>query len=236
MSFSKKDVLEYMDSCLFSSPYFVFPNLGHGYFFPVSSKLNLFADENRWAIVFEKTGFHNRMQEITREINYYGNCLINLESYLDFDSNVKSLSLSEGDIEDFVRMSNNDCSVRINNKFHTINIDNCSGVKSLIDELDEFLVVELLRCLLVSECDALFAQEKELRLCIPKNLPKLMEIKEWHHKEYHCYDGTIEGTKPSDYETFELIATVLSSKDINLFKPTLPANNHWSFWPQSGSL
>ena len=55
------------------------------------------------------------------------------------------------------------------------------------------------------------ATEDELRMSIPIDLPFLMKIDEWHHKSYYEYD---ESNKPSTYETFNLIADVLISKNV----------------------
>ncbi|MBS1503000.1 MAG: hypothetical protein JST32_13115, partial [Bacteroidetes bacterium] len=43
-------------------------------------------------------------------------------------------------------------------------------------------------------------------------------------------------TRPSTYETWQQIAKVISTGDILRYKPTLPANTHWKYWPDSGSL
>ena len=38
----------------------------------------MYADDKRWAIVFEQTGYHNKDLDVEIQLNYYGNCLINL--------------------------------------------------------------------------------------------------------------------------------------------------------------
>lgn len=42
--------------------------------------------------------------------------------------------------------------------------------------------------------------------------------------------------RPSSYETWQLIARVIISGDVSLYKPTLKPNSHWSNWPESGSM
>ena len=42
--------------------------------------------------------------------------------------------------------------------------------------------------------------------------------------------------RPSVYETFQLLAKVISTGDISIYKPTLSANSHWKNWEESGSL
>ncbi|MEL6592047.1 MAG: hypothetical protein AAFQ68_18275, partial [Bacteroidota bacterium] len=77
---------------------------------------------------------------------------------------------------------------------------------------------------------ALRATEAEIRAMIPADLPKLMEIGQYHHKSRYEPSGL-----PSTYETYQMIAKVLCQQDSSLWQPTLPANNHWSNW-ESGSL
>jgi hypothetical protein len=45
-----------------------------------------------------------------------------------------------------------------------------------------------------------------------------------------------EDDRPSSYETWQQVATVLASGDTSHYRPTLPPNTHWSNWPDSGSL
>jgi hypothetical protein len=43
-------------------------------------------------------------------------------------------------------------------------------------------------------------------------------------------------SRPSSYETWQLLTKVITTGDINLYKPTLPPNTHWTNWPDSGSM
>jgi hypothetical protein len=42
--------------------------------------------------------------------------------------------------------------------------------------------------------------------------------------------------RPGAYETWKQIANVIITGDISFYKPTLPANTHWTKWPNSGNL
>jgi hypothetical protein len=46
----------------------------------------------------------------------------------------------------------------------------------------------------------------------------------------------LENNSPSSYETWQQIAKVIVTGDINNYKPTIPPNTHWINWPDSGSL
>jgi hypothetical protein len=74
-----QDVVNYLDNCVIDEPYCFFMDLQHGYFCTANSRLTLSADETRWAIVFEKNGYANRRLRIGVELNFFGNCLCNLD-------------------------------------------------------------------------------------------------------------------------------------------------------------
>jgi hypothetical protein len=86
------------------------------------------------------------------------------------------------------------------------------------------------------------ATDSELYTCLPEDLPKIGIINSWHHQSYYIYDpfndrnGEVMGVAPSSYETFPMIAKVLVSENMSDYRPTLPANNHWSNWPNAGGL
>lgn len=243
ISYTKEEILNTLDDCKY---YNWFLDLEHGYFYTAGSRINLFADDNRWAIVFEKSGFGNRSGRAEIELNYFGNCLKNLDraglndKYI---SNSKYIILIlgeefekiEGDFElvskeaKVIKVRNTELPIEHNSEKYFAkgieiqdfdNPDNLIDYPSLIRYLDE-------------ENPELFrASEKELKTCLPKDLPFLMKIDKWHHKSYSEYGGD----KPSSYETFHLIADVLVSKNINSWKPTLDPNNDWRNWSEAGSL
>lgn len=45
-----------------------------------------------------------------------------------------------------------------------------------------------------------------------------------------------EDNRPGAYETWQQIASVLEANDPSLYKPSLPANTHWSHWQESGNI
>jgi uncharacterized protein DUF7003 len=77
--FSAKDVVDCLDKCIIDEPYCFFMDLQHGYFHTANSRLTLYADESRWAIVFETNGYANRGGRIDLDLNFFGNCLRNLD-------------------------------------------------------------------------------------------------------------------------------------------------------------
>ena len=242
-NYTKQDILTALDDC---TTYNFFPDLEHGYFYTAGSRINLFADENRWAIVFEKSGFGNRSGRAEIELNYFGNCLLNLDRAGQdgmFVCNSKYLTLIDGDefekIEgDFELVSKEATKVKVRDQelaidhvhqnYHEkgIEIQDFDNPDELID------FPSLVRYLDETNPGVFRATDEELRTCIPMDLPFLMKIDAWHHRSYSEFGGN----KPSSYETFDLIADVLVSKNVEVWKPTLEVNNDWRNWPEAGGL
>ena len=79
--------------------------------------------------------------------------------------------------------------------------------------------------------DLLLADEDELRHRLPADLPRIMVLEEWWHRDPDRFDQL-----PSETETFQQLAQVLASGDVDAYRPTHAPNTHWSFWPESGWL
>src|SRR5688500_18039323 len=88
MSFTEKEILNQLDLAFKGIPNDKFPQVGpqdikynffldleHGYCKTAGSKIHLYADATRWAIVFEKSGYQNRAMRAEIELAYLGNCV-----------------------------------------------------------------------------------------------------------------------------------------------------------------
>ena len=251
-SYTKDDILNYLDNCVVYNLGCFFMDLEHGYFITANSRLSLFASDVHWAIVFEKSGFANRSYEIQLELNFFGNTLRNLEPgglYHHFNYNAKYFPLVDGDalseIEaDFEQLSTSATRVKLRGRPVPIPNTKTEYAKWIPDiltrEYPEHVAFEdVARFLAFEYADECRATEDELRTCLPDDpaLPLVAHIDEWHHRSYSNYDGNGPlGEKPSSYETFPLIADVLISGDAGRFRPTLAPTNHWSNWPEAGGL
>jgi hypothetical protein len=99
-SYTEQDILNYLDKAP-QNPYGFFMDLDHGYFATANSRLSLFADQSRWAIVFEKSGYANRASRMEIELNYFGNCLHNVDrggNVNQYECNAKWFELIEPDV------------------------------------------------------------------------------------------------------------------------------------------
>lgn len=251
-SYSQQEILNYLDECV-TRPGVFFMDLGHGYFSTANSRLSLFASNDSWAIVFEKSGFANRAYSIQLELNYFGNCLQNLKPCGEDAGhywNSQYFDLVDGDAlaeidADFEELSPSATHIQLRGKQVEIPVDKESYPEWIPDiltrEYPETIsfedVARYLAFQYEVECRATM---DELRTCLPdeSSLPLIGHIDQWHHREYHNYAGGNEpsGERPSSYETFPLIADVLVSGDMARFQPTEEPTNHWRHWPDAGSL
>jgi Uri superfamily endonuclease len=56
------------------------------------------------------------------------------------------------------------------------------------------------------------------------------------HKRLEQNEKERQSNSPGSYETWQMIAGVLATGDIAIYKPALAPNSHWSNWPDAGSL
>ena len=218
--FTAKDVVDYLDNCIIDEPYCFFMDLQHGYFYTANSRLTLYADESRWAIVFEKNGYANRGLRVEIELNFFGNCLHNLDRAGAEDHyvcNAKWVTLVDGDDLDeitshFEQVSLSATSVKVRGKHvqlpstkeryakwvPNIHADNGYCEQPTYQDLARFLAFEY--------ADLCRATDAEKRQCLPAALPEIMTVDEWHHRFYYRYksglDNVVMGDAPSTYETF----------------------------------
>lgn len=92
MPYSQQDILNYLDRYDQETHHF-FIDLEHPYFFTAGSRLTLYADKTRWAIVFEKSGYSTGSSSAEIEFAYFGNCLINLESEIPGTETTSNMSV-----------------------------------------------------------------------------------------------------------------------------------------------
>ncbi|HEY3492061.1 MAG TPA: hypothetical protein VGK43_03855, partial [Solirubrobacterales bacterium] len=74
-SYSALDILAQLDDC---ADAFTFPILDNAYVYPADTRMTLFRDETRWAILIEVLGFNSHMGGtggIDNALYCFGNCL-----------------------------------------------------------------------------------------------------------------------------------------------------------------
>ncbi|GAB4051003.1 DUF7003 family protein [Spirosoma litoris] len=246
--YTDSDILVALDEADKHDTYNNFLDLEHPYVYTAGSAMNLFADSTRWAIVFEKSGFSPRGGYPGIDLYYFGNCLHNLDkqgAYNQFTSNMKLLPLIAPELmediteeNDLIKRSISHLTIRENSvsisqnpdayEKRGISISTFENPKRLID------YCSLIRYLADTQPESLRATSSELRTCLPQDLPCIMSIDQWHHKSYSAEYNY--GVKPSEYETYRMVAQILATQDPTRWKPTLEPNNDWRNWPEAGSL
>ena len=205
----------------------------------------MFSNDDFWVITFEKSGFGNRSGECEIMIDYLGTGLVNQPNSNEnngFITNTRYVHLIHSEfkrIEDgFELVSKKASDIVIRNqklpieqdisKYKTLGIE----IQSFDNPKQQIDFVSLVRFLNEKHKEVFYATEEELRFFIPESIPRIMTIDEWHHTTIAEYGGN----KPSENETFQMIADILATKDKSLWKPQLKPNNHWRNWPKAGGL
>lgn len=88
----------------------------------------------------------------------------------------------------------------------------------------------ILRSLLPEYRDLLLASEVELVARNPHGLPLWLRLNEWHHPDL------AGGERPSQSETFQMLAEAIASGDKGKYQPTKKPNTHWKHWPEGGTM
>jgi hypothetical protein len=233
--FTSEGILEQLDTCVHD---FTFPMLDNGYVYLANTQLKAYRDNNRWIIIIEVVGFNYRgggHYGINNCLHIFGNCL----KYPAGTRNENFLSLTtddeEGDTfdenEEFYLQPNTDLFVLRGQK-HSIchDRDAYTSIGIELEDEKDITAFEFLRFLTHTTPDSFWATEEELKERVRRDIPQIIELKEWFHPD------VVNEEIPSKNETFKQLAKVLETGDIGFYKPTKKANTHWSNWPEGGSL
>lgn len=233
--FSASDILAQLDAC---AKDFNFPVLDNGYIYPVVSRLSVFGDFERWVIAIEVVGYHYRFHGH----NGVENCLYIYGNGLGFKPGMDERNVL------LVTADSEEGAIFIHDQWGTLNPDVHSMLirdqKVSIQKDPAFYtsrnvelknppairIYEFMRASLPEYKAEFLATEDEVYDCFRQDLPKIMQLDEWYHPDIAGEE------KPSENETFQMIARVLESGDSAYYQPTKNANNHWSNWPYGGSV
>ena len=234
VSYKASEILEQLDRC---AEAFTFPILDNAYVYPADTRMTLFRDETRWAMVIEVLGFNAHMGGtggIDNALYCFGNCLrrppgISPEDTLRPVSEGASGPLFE---EDGITLRRRATDLRIRGCEVPVPRDPEHYQERRI-ELEippDIQGFELLRGLLPEHRELLLATDEEIRTRIPEDLPQILRLDEW------CHPDISDGDSPSASTTFQALAKVLSTGDPTLYRPRRKPNTHWTRWPEGGVL
>jgi hypothetical protein len=244
MPFTRDDVIRHLEGC-YHEPYRWFVNLEHPYHFNATAGLHLYADADRWAMVFETVVFGDRAMRIELMVSSFANCLVGLaREGLDdrYESNTDIHTLiTQRELlrvlrdQDLVPFPVGAVTVRDQQLPGPDGPGDLAGL-GIVASADGVSIEGLMRYLAARHPGPFRAREEELRAHIPNDLSRLLTLSDWHHRSFGVYEGRVVGEPPGSYETYPMLAAVLEARDPALYRPTLPPNTHWSNWPDAGQL
>lgn len=176
-----------------------------------TARLHAYRDGDRWALVIEmlcsSTGFGP--SSIHTALYSYGNCLKQGLSYV-FSADIgPALDNLTGEIRP-------DGYVLVRGKRTPVDLSFATLERKKIQvRYDRPQDFELLLTLLPEERDRLLAAKEEL-----PDLPQLLQLEEWNHPR--------EFEKPSESETFRLLAQVLATGNAEHWRPVTTPNTEWA--------
>lgn len=189
---TENDILSQLDNFRMG-PYCNFVGLGHPYSYLIDSRLNVFKGSNdHWAIVCERAGYNPRGGQIELEIYYFGNCLMNLESYNGYQIN--SYRAYPINTHEFFLTIDGESLKRdathwnIRGQQVPINFSKedylAAGIELKEFEPDAVNIEEAGRLLITKYPDLFRATDQELYKSIPSNLQKMLVLDEWYHRDF----------------------------------------------------
>lgn len=217
---------------------FQFPMLDNGYVYPVDSRLSVYGDRERWVILIEAVGYNYRFAGhggIENCLHFFGNCLPFEPGLQNFNFLNATNDSEDGDTFDPDRRDTlhpKAVSMLLNGEKIPVSHDpayySTRGVE--LKDATAIRTWEFLRAINVDYREGFLALEEEIRDRIPKDIPLVLRLDEWHHND-------LAGEEmPSATETFQMIAKMLETGDRNCYQPVKTPNNHWKNWPAGGTL
>jgi hypothetical protein len=199
------EILDTLDNSA-AIKYNYFITLSHPYVYLIDSRLNIFRGENNdWAIAAEVLGHNPRGGYITSEIFYFGNCLINLESYNG--NSVNTFSNYPVDDESFEATTDGEVLIpeadfwivrgeKVPLSTNKSDYDK-AGIKLSEYEPGEILIIEAARLAIIDHAFLFRATDQELYKSIPADLKKILVLDEWYHREFN--------PQPSPFDSPEVL-------------------------------
>lgn len=233
-SYSVSEILAQLDEC---AEAFTFPILDNAYVYPAATRMTLFRDAERWAIVIEVLGFNSHMGGtggIDDALYCFGNCLRRPPGISPEDT---LRPVSDGDSgplfdEDGITLRRGATDLRIRGAQVPVprSPEHYLERQILLEIPPDVQGFELLRGLLPEHRNLLLATDDEIRARVPADLPQILRLDEWSHPDIS------EGDMPAESPTFQALAKVLVTGDVTLYRPRRKPNTHWSRWPEGGVL
>ncbi|MEM8810527.1 MAG: hypothetical protein AAGF01_31335 [Cyanobacteria bacterium P01_G01_bin.38] len=247
MDLVTREILSILDRCC---DVYTFPILDNGYVYLAATRLSLFRSTQAWALVIEVFGFSPRAGLPDTHIYTFANCLQNRDTahqYVSHEAYQRYLANNPNNESRFVYPIEAGPWQDPENS-EVIALDAppviLRGRPAQLPSLEQYTahgieletsptvqVYEACRYFAATQRDSVLATEAERRFSIPPELEQILQLEDWNHP-----DVVDETVRPSDSETFQQLAAVLSTGNMQLYQPSLPPNTHWQNWPEGGQL
>jgi hypothetical protein len=236
-AYTKKDILDQLDAYA-GKEYYQFPDLDHGYLYPVGARLSAYRDSDHWAILFDVLGYNPRSSQhggISLNLHPFGNCLKRRRVPHEVDFLEPTSDGPEGptfDWDGLQLLSKAAKSICVHGQDlpveHNLATYRKNGIR--LSERPHIESHELLRLLYPRFKEVFHAPEKTLRARLAVNLPLVLRLYGWQHPRI------MAGELPSQSPSIVAIAAMLKSGRVFSFFDPGVDNVHWSNWPDGGSL
>ncbi len=234
-SFTSKIILQQLDKC---AQEYAFPTLDNGHIYLADTRMSLYRDKKRWAIIIQVLGFTPRgigIGGIQNCLYCFGNCLkrkpgMNNQDFLFPIADGPSGPLFDDEFGEVVNEGASDLRIRDTVVQVPKGLELFQEKGIVLEEPPSVFAFELFRALIPEYQDNLLATEKELRERIPANLPLILQLDDWFHPDL------VAGELPSENPTFKSLAKVLVTGNTEHYAPKEPSNTHWTNWPEGGTL
>jgi hypothetical protein len=247
MPIEADNILSALDRCC---EQFTFPMLDNGYVYLAATRLSLYRSLEDWAMVIEVFGFSPRS-------TLPSNCIYTFASRLhmrDAPDGYKSREayerylvsnphndsrfiepIGEGawqDAENQEFISESAREIPVRGLMQRIPLpEEYSRRNITLEEPPHVHTFELCRLLAETSRDEILGTAQERRTSVLPELRQILQLEEWHHPD--VVDPT---ALPSKSETFQQLAQVLATGNVNLYKPSQIPNTDWRNWPDGGTL
>lgn len=248
MGSTREDILSLWDECYRRRRFLI---LDGGEEWPAGSRLTIYRNDNDWALVMEELCFfspggghlgicdliYRSGSNISVERKGAGKTYLHVTSdgegepaflpphQFDVNPNVKSIrvrgKIVKVDVSEYA-LKKKAIPLPKATQVNYRRVDGKCEAKTIPPKL---LGQHLLWSLLPENREILLATDEERRDGLPREIPLFIQLDDWHHPPMMR-----DQLKPSQTETFKLLAEVIVAGDTSLYRPTLPANTDWRNW------
>jgi hypothetical protein len=242
-----EDILSILDRCCDT---YTFPMLDNGYVYLAGARLSLYRSATDWAMVIEVFGFSPRSGLPDAHIHTFASRLhdrnpperyVSREAYDNYLANNPHnesrfvYPIDEGNWQDpedgeLVAEDANEVVVR-GQALPLPSLDRYARHGVELEQSSRVHVFEFCRFLAGIAREQVLATPQERRISVLPDMIQILQIEEWHHPNV-----VEDDERPSDSETFQQLAQVLATGDVELYRPSRSPNTHWQNWPEGGKL